>query len=224
MELPQPKVGVNEVHETIRGCSGVTPDPITCLLQAEGTAWKLDGCRFLLSQVISNDFEKREQAYLAESAAGMLASVFDVLLHEVMHYYSLNASFEPRDVRWSNKRFQGHLARADSGLLELLSEARQAPWCRRAMGLRHYVTHHAGLLQHVTVQLPSGGQTYSMIGDKYFDQNSDIDPPESFGAGYLDRPALIDEITGYLGEMSCLVDRVRLHCFDHAPVFRAGRR
>lgn len=222
MELPELKVGVNEVHEMIRGYSGPGPDPIECLQQAEGPEWKLDGCRFLLSQALTDEFEERHQAYFVECAAGMLASVFDVLLHEIVHYYGIDTSIPPRAVRWS-QGFRDRLASEDSDLLELLNDARQAPWYRKAMGLRHYVTHHAGLLQLVAVELPAGRQTYSLVGDEYFEQNSGIDPPESFVNGYLDRSALIDEVIGYLGEMCGLVDRVRLHCFENAPVFRAGR-
>jgi hypothetical protein len=92
------------------------------------------------------------------------------------------------------------------------------------MGLRHYVTHHGGLLQHVAVHLPAGEHTYSLIGDEYFDQDAGIEPPESFRDGRLDREALLREVLDYMVEMCRVIDRVRLHCFKAAPVFEAGRR
>lgn len=144
MEWPQPSIGTDEVHEMIRGYDGGNPglDPIECLQQAEGPGWKLDACRFLLSQALIESFDTRERPYLTECAAMTLASAFDVLLHEVVHYYGL--SMTPKKVRW-DEPFRVRLAKTDTGLAELLADVRQAPWFRRAMGLRHYVTHHGGL-------------------------------------------------------------------------------
>ena len=223
MEWSQPSVGTNEVHEMIRGYDGADPalDPIECLQQAEGPGWKLDACRFLLSQALTGSFDTRERSYLTECAAMTLVSAFDVLLREVAHYYGLSVT--PKKVRW-NKPFRVRLAAADGELAELLAGVRQAPWFRRAMGLRHYVTHHSGLLQHITVRIPAGEHTHSLTGDEYFEQDAGIDPPESFREGYLDREALLREVLDYMGEMCRVVDRVRLHCFEAAPVFEAGRK
>lgn len=223
MEWPQPNIGTDEVQEMIRGydCADPRLDPIECLQQAEGPGWKLDACRFLLSQALTERFDTRERSYLTESASMNLASVFDVLLHEIVHYYGLNMA--PMEVRW-NKLLRARLAEVDTALLEILSEVRRATWFRKAMGLRHYVTHHGGLLQHVAVHAPAGEHTYSLIGDEYFDQDAGIEAPESFSDGHLDREALVREVLNYMAEMCRVVDRVRLHCFKAAPVFEAGRR
>ena len=223
MEWPQLSIGTDEVHEMIRGydCADPGLDPIECLQQAEGPGWKLDACRFLLSQALTGSLDTRERSYLAECAAMNLASTFDVLLHEMVHYYGL--SMPPKEVRW-DKPFRVRLAKVDTELVELLDNVRGATWFRRAMGLRHYVTHHGGLLQHVAVHLPAGEHTYSLIGDEYFDQDAGIEPPESFRDGRLDREALLREVLDYMVEMCRVIDRVRLHCFKAAPVFEAGRR
>lgn len=223
MIWPQLSIGTDEVHEMIRGYDGGDPglDPIECLQQAEGSGWKLDACRFLLSQALPGNFDTRERSYLTECAAMTLASVFDVLLHEVVHYYGL--SMTPKKVRW-DEPFRARLAKTDTGLAELLADVRQAPWFRKAMGLRHYVTHHGGLLQHVAVHIPLGEHTYSLTGDEYFDQDVGIEPPESFRKGHFDREALLREVLDYMGEMCRVVDRVRRHCFKAAPAFEAGRR
>ncbi|MBS0177920.1 MAG: hypothetical protein JSR20_04075 [Nitrospira sp.] len=223
MKLPQPNIGTHEVLEMIRGYNGENSelDPIVCLQQAEGTDWKLDACRFLLSQALTGSFDIRERSYLTECAAMNLASVFDVLLHEIVHYYGL--SMTPKEVRW-DQRFRVHLANVDTGLVDLLKNVKRLTWFRKAMGLRHYVTHHGGLLQLVAVSPVPGMHTYSLIGDEYFDQEMGIERPESFRDGHLDREALLREILNYMCEMCRVVDRVRLHCFNAAPMFEAGRR
>jgi hypothetical protein len=227
MQLPTLMIGTREVQDMISGgtASEWIPDPIACLLRAETTGWRVDGCRFLASQGATEAaHDDRERAYLLEAAGMQLASVFDVLLHEVVQYYGLSAVIPPKKVRWE-AAFEKRLAASDADLTEMLKSVQQELWFRKIKGLRHFLTHHGCLLQLIEVHIGNDEQqrAYRVPGDEYFEQEGGVLPPDSFTTGNIDRCRLPHEIIEGLENMCRLVDRVRQHCFEHAPAFHWGR-
>jgi hypothetical protein len=219
MELAQTRVGVPQVQDRIRGGQEGGPEPIACLKKAEAPEWRLDGCRFLLLSSQHVALDQRQRSHLLEAAAMALVSVFDLLLQELAKYYGLDKQFLPKEILW-NVKFRQQLRAVDPALEALLESERQTPWMRKAMGLRHYLTHIDVLLQHVKLTIPNGLQTYSILDDPYFDSKRDIQRPDSFEDGRIDRAALYLEVADALERMCRLVDKARMHCFEHAPAFR----